>query len=278
MCGIPKATAIDQAKLTRRAEAILTQEDGPVTLRLSGQLMLGVTRIYSRKAQYLFEDCKETRENITRVSIPVPTRRAARIIDPFQTFRPGVVDLPEDQQRISNNAITLSDTRNDFDFFDWSWSSALPPVPAVRASPGPARQHLRNQTREYGAYNFGRIAAGSIYGGSTPSRQSHDGDNTSKLDSQDFSGIDLQLDLDNPDMGTPEIARRNTTPQSHRSFSQFRAGSRDKSLTRDMGGLDTFEPIDLGLDLDMPALPDLEPRERRECEYSQSNREKRMAC
>lgn len=46
----------------------MTQEDGPVTLRLSGQLMLGVTRIYSRKAQYLFEDCKETRENITRVS------------------------------------------------------------------------------------------------------------------------------------------------------------------------------------------------------------------
>lgn len=57
-----------QAKLTPSTEAILEQEDGPVTLRLSGQLMLGVTRIYSRKAHYLFEDCKETRENITRVS------------------------------------------------------------------------------------------------------------------------------------------------------------------------------------------------------------------
>jgi hypothetical protein len=59
---------ITQAKLTPSIEAILEQEDGPVTLRLSGQLMLGVTRIYSRKAHYLFEDCKETRENITRVS------------------------------------------------------------------------------------------------------------------------------------------------------------------------------------------------------------------
>ena len=50
------------------SDAILTQEDGPITLRLSGQLMLGVTRIYSRKVQYLLDDCKETRERITSVS------------------------------------------------------------------------------------------------------------------------------------------------------------------------------------------------------------------
>jgi cohesin complex subunit SCC1 len=50
-------------------EAILTHDDGPVTLRLSGQLMLGVTRIYSRKAQSLFEDCRYTRENITKVCL-----------------------------------------------------------------------------------------------------------------------------------------------------------------------------------------------------------------
>ena len=50
------------------SDAILTQEDGPITLRLSGQLMLGVTRIYSRKVQYLLDDCKETRERITLVS------------------------------------------------------------------------------------------------------------------------------------------------------------------------------------------------------------------
>lgn len=30
--------------------------------------MLGVTRIYSRKVQYLLDDCKETRERITLVS------------------------------------------------------------------------------------------------------------------------------------------------------------------------------------------------------------------
>lgn len=49
-------------------DAILEQDEGPIALRLSGQLMLGVTRIYSRKVQYLLDDCKETRERITLVS------------------------------------------------------------------------------------------------------------------------------------------------------------------------------------------------------------------
>lgn len=184
-----------------------------------------------------------------------------------------MVDLPEDQQRSNNNAITLTDSRENYDFFDWSWSAALPPAPALRESPGPARQHLQSQTREYGAYNFGRMAAGSIYGGSTPSRQSADGDNTSKLDSQDFQQIDLGLDLDNPvpasprfSMGTPEVGRRNSTPRSNRSFSQFRQGSRDKSIGRDLGGPESFEQIDLNLDLDDYTVPELDVRERRECE------------
>jgi cohesin complex subunit SCC1 len=49
-------------------DAILTQDEGPTTLRLSGQLMLGVTRIYSRKVQYLLDDCKETKDRISLVS------------------------------------------------------------------------------------------------------------------------------------------------------------------------------------------------------------------
>ena len=180
--------------------------------------------------------------------------------------------MPEDQQRSNNNAITQADTGANYDFFDWSWSAALPPAPALRESPGPARQHLQSQNREYGAYNFGRMAAGSIYGGSTPSRQSQDGDNTSKLDSQDFQQIDLGLNLDDPasfsprlSMGTPEVGRRNSTPRSHRSFSQFRHGSRDKSVSRDVGGQEPFEQIDLDLGLDDYVVPDLEDRARRDC-------------
>lgn len=39
-----------------------------MVLRMSGQLMLGVVRIYGRKAQYLMDDAKDVRDRITMVS------------------------------------------------------------------------------------------------------------------------------------------------------------------------------------------------------------------
>lgn len=39
--------------------AIVGQEVEVMALRLSGQLLLGVVRIYSRKAKYLLDDCNE---------------------------------------------------------------------------------------------------------------------------------------------------------------------------------------------------------------------------
>lgn len=38
--------------------------------------MLGVTRIYSRKAQYLLDDCKDTRDQLTRVSLELRAKLA----------------------------------------------------------------------------------------------------------------------------------------------------------------------------------------------------------
>ena len=40
-------------------EAIVDSNGAPLALRLSGQLLLGVVRIYSRKTVYLMEDCNE---------------------------------------------------------------------------------------------------------------------------------------------------------------------------------------------------------------------------
>ena len=40
-------------------DAIMHQEVEVMALRLSGQLLLGVVRIYSRKAKYLLDDCNE---------------------------------------------------------------------------------------------------------------------------------------------------------------------------------------------------------------------------
>ena len=259
--------------------------------------MLGVTRIYSRKVQYLLDDCRETRERITLVSHGFgrgynlssdAMMGELRADIAFQAFRPGIVDLPEDQIRASKNAITLPDARNDFDFFDWSVPqlSRLPLADVVRSWAAPpadfaprglhtapsAQINLRPARGEYGAYNFGRPAAPSIYGDSTTSRHpSHDLETSSHLDSQDFSGIDLNLRLEEfgPGDESVEIGREAQVRPS-------REGSIRSDLRRRTGSLDVpememgFEPIDLGLDFGVldQAVPNLEERSRRESELS----------
>ncbi|KAH8675488.1 Rec8 like protein-domain-containing protein [Xylariales sp. PMI_506] len=48
-----------QSNVQDSVEAIITPNQAPMALRLSGQLLLGVVRIYSRKARYLLDDCNE---------------------------------------------------------------------------------------------------------------------------------------------------------------------------------------------------------------------------
>lgn len=45
------------------------QEVEVMALRLSGQLLLGVVRIYSRKAKYLLDDCNEALLKIKMVKL-----------------------------------------------------------------------------------------------------------------------------------------------------------------------------------------------------------------
>ena len=57
------------------------QEIEVMALRLSGQLLLGVVRIYSRKAKYLLDDCNEALLKIKMV-------RAFLLLFPFlETYR-----------------------------------------------------------------------------------------------------------------------------------------------------------------------------------------------
>ncbi|KAN0064898.1 sister chromatid cohesion protein 1 [Thecaphora frezii] len=86
-----------QTSIEKSVSAIMGQEVVPMALRLSGQLLLGVVRIYSRKAKYLLEDCNEALLKIK------------------MAFRSGAVDMTSDQLNISRNAITLQDTRTDLD-------------------------------------------------------------------------------------------------------------------------------------------------------------------
>lgn len=45
----------------------MQEQAEPMALRLSGQLLLGVCRIYSRKAKYLLDDCNDALVTIRMV-------------------------------------------------------------------------------------------------------------------------------------------------------------------------------------------------------------------
>ncbi|NXQ90124.1 RD21L protein, partial [Nyctibius grandis] len=68
-----------------------------IALRTSGHLLLGVVRIYHRKAKYLLSDCSEA---LTKM-------RTA--------FRPGLVDLPKENFEAAYQAITLPEEFHDFE-------------------------------------------------------------------------------------------------------------------------------------------------------------------
>lgn len=66
-----------------------------LALRTSGHLLLGVVRIYSRKAKYLLQDCNET---LGRIKL---------------AFRPVSIDLPVEARAANKTAITLTATPKD---------------------------------------------------------------------------------------------------------------------------------------------------------------------
>ncbi|KAK7877900.1 hypothetical protein WMY93_031429 [Mugilogobius chulae] len=68
-----------------------------IGLRTSGHLLLGVVRIYSRKAKYLLADCSDA---LMKIKI---------------AFRPGQTDLPVEALEATVKAITLMEDFTDFD-------------------------------------------------------------------------------------------------------------------------------------------------------------------
>jgi len=58
-----------QSNIESSVSAIVDQGQAPMALRLSGQLLLGVVRIYSRKARYLMDDCNEAIMKIKMVPV-----------------------------------------------------------------------------------------------------------------------------------------------------------------------------------------------------------------
>ena len=67
---------IIQSNLENSITTMMEPGAAPLALRLSGQLLLGVVRIYSRKAKYLLDDCNEALLKIKMVRAPWPFRTA----------------------------------------------------------------------------------------------------------------------------------------------------------------------------------------------------------
>ncbi|KAG2179948.1 hypothetical protein INT43_003735 [Umbelopsis isabellina] len=87
-----------QTNLEKTVDAITTEQQEALTLRLSGQLLLGVVRIYSRKTRYLLEDCNDA------------------LVKLKTAFKKGDVDMPDSHRHVANlNAITLADNLTEFD-------------------------------------------------------------------------------------------------------------------------------------------------------------------
>ncbi|KFQ43467.1 Double-strand-break repair protein rad21-like 1, partial [Nestor notabilis] len=89
-----------------------------IALRTSGHLLLGVVRIYHRKAKYLMADCSEA---LTKMKT---------------AFRPGFVDLPKQSYEATYQSITLPEEFHEFE-------TPLPDVNAIDV----AEHFTLNQSR-----------------------------------------------------------------------------------------------------------------------------------
>ncbi|GAA5842308.1 hypothetical protein JCM9279_005340 [Rhodotorula babjevae] len=73
--------ALTSTSIPKSVQSILGQELLPMALRLSGQLLLGIARIYSRKTKYLLDDAQETLHKVKKA---------------FQNEGRAAVDLPDE--------------------------------------------------------------------------------------------------------------------------------------------------------------------------------------
>ena len=75
--------ALTSTSIPKSVQSILGTQLASMAIRLSGQLLLGIARIYSRKTKYLLDDAQETLGKVKKA---------------FQNEGRAAVDLPEDQQ------------------------------------------------------------------------------------------------------------------------------------------------------------------------------------
>lgn len=172
------------SNLEDNVRSIIAPGQAPMALRLSGQLLLGVVKIYSRKAGYLVEDCQDVLNKIK------------------SAFRPGNVDLAPSNTAANPNALILPDAVTELDLF-----APLPDPEELLRGDEERRAPGRDPTLlDFGTSQF-------LLESQTPSRKEK---RTMQLEDIDIGGIDFGLgDGDQGERFTPmsvdrsiEIGRR----------------------------------------------------------------------
>ncbi|KAG0043917.1 sister chromatid cohesion protein 1 [Gryganskiella cystojenkinii] len=101
-----------QTNLNSSVDAIMGADQAPMALRLSGQLLLGVARIYSRKTKYLLEDCNEA---LIKIKVAFRTDANGKGDNTLLMLDGTSGDLPSEQSRAAFNAVTVPDAMTEFD-------------------------------------------------------------------------------------------------------------------------------------------------------------------
>ncbi|PPQ99730.1 hypothetical protein CVT24_009713 [Panaeolus cyanescens] len=235
-----------QTDIEQSVDAIMSEEIELMALRLSGQLLLGVVRIYGRKAKYLLDDCNEALLKIK------------------MAFRPGVVDLTEDQLTVNKTAITLQPSGIGLDLLlpDVNWDMDFEERPVQRQ--GHHQAHIDDITLRTADdfHNFGEADPFDL----GPA----DG-----IGSQDFNDLDLGINWDD------EAQNENRNDKSDQMSAHESVGvGRDAFIDRESIDIDIFgrpdfakddllshisksrEPsqpaFDNGMDMDMDPFPGLD--------------------
>ncbi|KAL0956279.1 hypothetical protein HGRIS_002437 [Hohenbuehelia grisea] len=210
-----------QTDIEESVDAIMGQEIEVMALRLSGQLLLGVVRIYSRKAKYLLDDCNEALLKIK------------------MAFRPGVVDMTEDQLAVNKNAITLQAGELDLDLMmpDINWELDFEDRPLQHHGQHEARMaDITLAITDDFTFNADDLDGGFEIGPS-------DG-----IGSQDFGEIDLNLDWGDGFADTNGHATLNSENDDQMSVEMGRDAPGDhESIASHILGLNGNGNMDLDL-------------------------------
>ncbi|KAL8674004.1 MAG: hypothetical protein Q9168_001589 [Polycauliona sp. 1 TL-2023] len=215
-------THILQSNIENSVHAIVDQGQAPMALRLSGQLLLGVVRIYSRKARYLLDDCNEALLKIK------------------MAFRPGNVDLPANLDFPNPATLTVMDKLTD------------PVLPEL----DPALLDFRPMELDSGGKQDDPLNwTSQLLSDSMTIEVGRNRPEPRFEDDEDDMDIDLVLDVDDG----PSIEMGRNAPPSRSLENDFLDG--ESKLPGNDGLTLNFEDDDLVRSQRTSAVPSLEPDE-----------------